>query len=130
MTRLSSGLPKGDANGLEAIARALVDNPHERHVVIAVVDCSRITTLTDTDEAVATVRVRRIERVHPEDRLEAERLVRRALEFRHGETVLPIETERDLESWFGAGTLVDPDTGEVTAGTLDVDGPAEDEDED
>lgn len=114
MTRLSSGLPKGDANGLDAIARSLVDDPHERHVVVAVVDCSKITMNTDTDEAVATVRVRRIERVHPEDRVEAERLVRRALEFRHGDTVLPIETERDLESWFGEGVSLDVETGELT----------------
>lgn len=127
MTRLASGLPKGPENGLDAIARSLIADPTARRVVIAVVDCSRLTTNTDTDETVATVRVLRVEQVHPGDVAEAHRLVRRALEHRHGDSVLPLETERDLEAWFGQGFTLDPSTGEL----VDVDeapdaGPDED----
>src|SRR5690625_4331190 len=67
MTRLASGLPKGDANGLYAIAHQLLDDPLQRHVVVAVVDCSKITTDTATGARDATVRVLRIEQVHPDD---------------------------------------------------------------
>lgn len=123
MTRLQSGLPKGDQNGLTAIARDLVHAPTDRHLVVAVVDCSKITTNTDTGNTEATVRVLRIERVHPEDITEAERLVRRALEHRHGDTVLPLDVERDLEEWFGVGFDVNPETGELTA--TDDGGPEE-----
>lgn len=115
MPRLSARLPKDPTqNGLEAIARDLLDDPLKRRIVIAVVDCSKITTDTETGEREATVRVRRIEQVNPADMAEAERLVRRALEYRCGDTVLPIDIERDLEAWFGAGVEVDPETGEVT----------------
>ena len=41
MTKLASSLPGGDANGLTAIARQLIDTPHNVHVVIGLVDCSR-----------------------------------------------------------------------------------------
>lgn len=115
MARLASGLPKdADQNGLFAIARELIEDPLRRHVVIAVVDCSKITTDTQTGAREATIRVRRIEQVHPGDTTEAERLVRRALEFRMGDTVLPIDIERDMEEWFGQGVELDTATGELT----------------
>lgn len=115
MTRLSAALPKDPTkNGLNAIARELLDDPLTRHLVIAVVDCSKITTDTATGARDATVRVLRIEQVHPDDVTEAERLVRRALEYRSGETVLPIDIEKDLTSWFGEGFEVDTTAGEVT----------------
>lgn len=41
MTKLASSLPGGDANGLVAIARQLIDTPHEVHVVVGLVDCKR-----------------------------------------------------------------------------------------
>jgi hypothetical protein len=113
MPKLSSGLPKeADRNGLYALAGKLLNDPTERHVVVAVVDCSKITTNTDTGEREATVRVLRIEAVAPQDDREAQRLVRRALEHRTSVDVLPIELERDLEEWFGEFTF-DPETGEI-----------------
>lgn len=115
MARLSSALPKdAEKNGLYAIERDLLEDPLRRHLVLAVVDCSKITTDTTTKAREATVRVLRIEQVHPDDAGEAERLVRRALEWRSGETVLPIDLEKDLDSWFGAGVTVDTTTGLVT----------------
>ncbi len=123
MPRLSSGLPKeADRNGLYALAARLLNDPSERHLVLAVVDCSKISIDTDTGEREATVRVLRIEAVAPMDRTEAERLVRRALEYRTREEVLPIEMERDLEEWFGTFTF-DPKTGELTVPDDDTTAP-------
>ena len=115
MTRLAAALPKdATKNGLDAIASELLLDPLKRHLVLAVVDCSKITTDTATGDCDATVRVLRIEQVHPDDVAEAERLVRRALEYRSRDTVLPIDLERDLESWFGKDVTVDLTTGVVT----------------
>lgn len=111
--KLSNGLPKeSEDNGLIDIGRELLKDPLTRIPVLAVVDCSRITTDTTTGGRDATVRILRMEQVHPDDRLELERLIRRAVERRKGAAMLPIDTERDLEAWFGTGVTVD-DQGEV-----------------
>jgi len=114
MTKLSSGLPKDpERNGLAWIGRDLLTNPQNRHLMLAIIDCSRITTDTDTGMREPTARVLRIERVHPQDVPEVERLVRRALEHRQGDTVLPIDVEREIESWLGEGFELNPKTGEL-----------------
>lgn len=110
MTRLAASLPKGESNGLNAIARALVDVPEHVHVVIALVDCKKFTTDADTGDVEPTARIRRIEAVLAEDHKIAETMLRRALEKRTGKTVLPFDLEEDLRSAFGG---VDPNTGEV-----------------
>lgn len=110
MTKLASSLPGGDANGLVAIARQLIDTPHDVHVVIGLVDCKRITTDMDNGEIVPTARIRRIEVVNEQDRDLAAKMMRRALEERTGKTVLPFDLEEDLRAAFGR---VDPDTGEI-----------------
>lgn len=111
MTKLASSLPGGDANGLVAIARDLIDEPHEVHVVVALVDCKRLTTDTDTGEVVPTARVRRIEALaDAEDLKLSQKMLRRALERRTGKTVLPFDLEEDLRAAFGR---VDPQTGEI-----------------
>lgn len=115
MTKLTSKLPGGDANGLSAIARDLVDSPHQVHVVIALVDCKSTMTDSDTGAIVPTARVRRIEVVAEQDRTLAATMMRRSLETRTGKVVLPFDLEEDMRAAFGA---VDPHTGEI----LDDDG--------
>lgn len=111
MTKIASSLPGGDANGLTSIARQLIDSPHDIHVVVALVDCKRITTDNDSGEVVPTARIRRIEAlVDPEDMALSQKMLRRALERRTGKTVLPFDLEEDLRAAFGR---VDPDTGEI-----------------
>lgn len=110
MTKLASGLPQGEGNGLTALARQLIDGPHDIHVVVALVDCKKITTDNDTGEIVPTARIRRIEAITVEDRDVAAKMLRRALERRTGKTVLPFDLEEDLRSAFGG---IDPDTGEI-----------------
>src|SRR5260370_12366947 len=51
---LSETLPKGDANGLGPIVRTLIDEPHRFHVVMAIIDCKKVTTDFDTGDVVPT----------------------------------------------------------------------------
>lgn len=110
MTKLSSALPGGDGNGLASIARQLVDSPHELHVVIAIVDNKSTTTNHDSDEREPTARIRRIEVISGGDKQIAQQMMRRALEERTGQTVLPIDLEDELRAAFGD---IDPNTGEI-----------------
>jgi hypothetical protein len=116
--KLQGTLPKGDANGLEAIASALVARPRGLHVVIAVVDVKKITTDSDDGSAEPTVRIRRVEVIPPDDKEAAEKLMRRALERRQGDTVLPLEVEDELTMLF---ENIDPDTGELLTADDDDD---------
>lgn len=43
MTKLASKLPRGEADGLAALSRELIDNPQAVHVVVALVDCQKVT---------------------------------------------------------------------------------------
>lgn len=110
MTKLSSRLPKGEGNGLESINRPLVDKPGASYVVVAVVDCQRITTEMDTGDHVATARIRRIEPIAPDDTDHAVQLLRRAQEHRTGAAVLPLELEDELTDLIAK---VDTTTGEL-----------------
>ncbi|HNB96536.1 MAG TPA: hypothetical protein PLX07_16275 [Microthrixaceae bacterium] len=108
MTKLVGTLPKGDGNGLDALARKLIDSPRDIHVVIALVDCKKIATDTDTGEVEPTAR--RIEAISDDDRDIAAKMLRRALEKRTGKVVLPFDLEEDLRAAFGR---IDPGTGEI-----------------
>lgn len=110
MTNLASSLPKGEGNGLDAIARGLIDSPHDIHVVVALVDCKKVTTDNDTGEIEPTARIRRIEAITEADKDLAAKMLRRALEKRTGKTVLPFDLEEDMRAAFGN---FDPKTGEV-----------------
>jgi hypothetical protein len=95
--KLASKLPDGDRNGLSAIATAMVEHPDKVHVVVALVDCSKLTTNTDTGDVVPTARVRRIEVMRDvEDGRRLRQLLRREWERRTGKTVLPFEMEEEL----------------------------------
>ena len=114
MTKIASALPGGDANGLTAIARELIDTPHEVHVVVALVDCKRTTVDNDSGEVVPTARIRRVEVIgDAEDKALANKMLRRSLERRTGKTVLPFDLEEDLRAAFGR---IDPHTGEILDG--------------
>jgi hypothetical protein len=99
---LAGALPQGEANGLAAITRDLIENPNQVHVVIALVDCSKITQNTDTGDVVPTARIRRVEAIKdPADWHTMRRLLMREYERRTGKTVLPFEMEHDINEAFG-----------------------------
>ena len=109
MAKLTSALPKGEANGLSALDRELIDSPSSIHVVIALVDCKKITTDVDSGDVEPVARIRRIEVIR-EDKDRAAIMLRRALEVRTGKTVLPFDLEEDMRVAFEG---IDPSTGEV-----------------
>jgi hypothetical protein len=108
-------LPGGDENGLLDIAPQLVAEganraPKKLRAVIGIVDCRRVGIDSDTGEEVATVRWRRVEVLLNDDLGQAEKLVRRALEARSGQTTLPLELEDDIRQAFK--DMTDPDSPE------------------
>lgn len=98
--KLTSALPKGDANGLGPIVGDLCADPKRFHVLIAIVDCKKTTLDADTGEVVPTVRIRRVEAIAPGDKQAAARLMERALEKRTGKTVLPLGLEEEMREAF------------------------------
>jgi hypothetical protein len=102
-------LPKGDENGLYSIAAELIADPKRYRAVIAIVDCRRVTIDSDNGEEAATIRIRRAEVVLPGDLSAAERLIRRALEHRTGQTTLPLDLEDEIEQTFRELAEAGPD---------------------
>lgn len=101
MTKLAAALPKGNGNGLAALAPELIAEPHRVHVVVALIDCKKVTIDADTGDSEATARIRRVEVIPAEDRELAGNLLRRAFERRTGQTVLPFDLEEDVIAAFG-----------------------------
>lgn len=100
-THMSGALPAGDANGLAAIARDLVESPARPHVVVAIVDAKTVRTNVDDGARLATVRVRRIEAISdPTDREHLRRLLMREFERRTGQAVLPFDLEVEVRRAF------------------------------
>ena len=112
MTKLSSSLPKGDANGLGALARHLIEDPACGRIIIAVVDCKSITTDMDTGDIQPTARIRHVEWVQQDENV-VRRLLTRAMEERTGKAVLPFVLEEDLRVTF---SRIDAETGEIEDG--------------
>lgn len=108
-SKMSSALPRGDANGLGVITRDLIDKPHRFHVMIAIIDCAKVISNNDTGEIIPTSRIRRAEVVLPADLGAAQQLMCHAIERRTGRTDLPPDVEGDINLAFGR---IDPRTGE------------------
>lgn len=121
MTKLASKLPEG-GHGLSTVSHILVRNPHQKHVVIGVVDCSSVTTDNDSGAVEPTARIRRLEVIADAgDLTTAESLLRRALDVRLGSTVLPLAIEDDLtDAFVEAIGRLDPDEGFVDSETGEV----------
>jgi hypothetical protein len=90
---------------LDALGDQLVRTPHNVHAVLALVDCSKITTSTDTDSAEATARILRVEAIGDDDKTAAANMMRRALEQRTGQTMLEgfdKDIDKDMIAAFGS----------------------------
>lgn len=119
MTKFSGTLPKGDANGLNALANQLLKNPKGTHIIVGVIDVKTITTDVDTADQQATVRFRRVESIAPQDADHAVRMMQRAAERRTGATMLPIEIEDELQELM-QNLDFDFSTGEVFGGDAEA----------
>jgi hypothetical protein len=113
-------LPKGEANGLAPIADELIKDPKRLRAALIVFDARRGTEDYDVSDTIVTVRVRRVEVLLPQDLTAAEQMIRRALEFRSGQTTLELELEDEIRQAFDAmaepDSAVDPDEDEGEAG--------------
>lgn len=114
--KFSAALPNGEANGLNRIVSELVNQPHKVHAVIALIDCKKLSIDNDSGDTVPTARIRRIEVITGADKIELRRLLDRAYEDRSGQTVLPLDLEKDLRAAFEG---LDIDTGEIPPGAPD-----------
>lgn len=103
--KIAGALPKGEANGLATLDRIVTSDTEMRHVVIAVLATKKVVTDIETNETEAQMRIERIERILPLDVEVAEQLLRRALQKRSGQTVLPIDVEDDISSAFREALL-------------------------
>jgi hypothetical protein len=101
-------LPKGEANGLAAISDELIKDPRRLRAALIIFDAKRGTEDYDLDDTVVTVRVRRVETLLPQDLAAAETMIRRALEFRSGQTTLELELEDEIRKTFDS--MKDPDS--------------------
>lgn len=99
---LAGRLPRDERNGTGVISAAMVNDPESKHVIIALVDCSRIISETDTGEIVPTARIRAIEGFSKDspDGKQAYRLWQRAFESRTGQETLPFELDSELRDIF------------------------------
>jgi hypothetical protein len=101
-------LPKGEENGLAPIAADLQANPRKLRAVLGIVDAKRGNIDYDTDEELVTVRFRRIELLLPIDLGAAEKLIRRSLEARSGQTTLDLDLEDEIRQAFDS--MAEPDS--------------------
>lgn len=93
-------LPKGEPNGLAAVADHLLKDPLRLRAALMVFDLKRGTTEYDQDDTLVTVRIRRVELLLPQDLNAAEVMIRRALEDRSGQTTLELELEDEIRKAF------------------------------
>jgi hypothetical protein len=103
--KLSGKLPGGDKNGLAKIAGALVKDPHKVHALLVLVDNQKTVVDNDTGDSIPTVRIRSIEAILKQDYAQAERLLRRAMEQRTGQTVLDMDLEDEIADAFRGVTF-------------------------
>lgn len=98
--KLAGALPKGDGNGLASLDRVVANDPDTRHVLIAVVSTRKLITDIETGDVEAQMKIDRVERLLAEDAELAEKMLRRALQKRSGETVLPIDVADEISEIF------------------------------
>lgn len=98
MTKLASTLP--DGHGLDAVRNKLLEEPHAKHVAVAVLDCSKVTIDYEKGGKEPYAAIRTIEVVHPEDLELTRRILTRGQDRRLGATVLPLDMEDDITAAF------------------------------
>jgi hypothetical protein len=116
--KTNATLPKGEENGLADIAGALVAegtgrSPKRLRAVLGIIDTRRVAVDSDSGDELATVRFRRVEVLLTGDLGAAEKLLRRALEARSGQTTLELDLEDEIRQAFdqmaNPDSPVDPD---------------------
>jgi hypothetical protein len=91
--KLSGALPGDEYNGLDSIAKQLVETPERLQLCLVWLDVRKIEDMTDTGERIPVVRVRRTEPVGDAKSApqELRDLALRLYEERTGKAPLPID---------------------------------------
>lgn len=113
LVKLNARLPVGERNGLDALGAQVTHHPTGHFVLIAICDVSELMTKVEsgeTTDTTAKLRIRRIEALGREDLAAGENLLRRALEHRTGQEMLPEDVEVEITRAF---RLSDPDDGDA-----------------
>lgn len=96
--KLSPKLPPPELNGLDWLYGPLRRDPHTAHVVVALVDCARLTTDVDEDTVEVTARLTHVEAVRDPDVVLAQlRLLAQLTAQRTGQTALDLDTGEILD---------------------------------
>lgn len=98
--KLAGKLPTIDKNGLATVTPDMIDDPDKLHVAVVVL--RTIGTEEDFRAGQLTVKaeIARIEVIGGDDLSAAKRLILRASEERAGKTMLPFDTEKEIEKVF------------------------------
>ena len=119
-------MPKGEPNGLAAIADELLKDPLRKRAALIIFDLKRGNEDYDQHDVIATVRIRRIEPLLSADLDTAELMIRRAAEARiTGGEQLTLEFEQAIEEAFKGLDPSKPDPGEADPGEPGDPGPPE-----
>jgi hypothetical protein len=114
VSKFSGKKPKGDNWGIEQavseMAAAVIRGEHSPVMpVIAMISVDRVTVDSDTGATEATIVLRRIEAISPENASKALRLVMEEVAKRRGEgTMLPFDEKQIFEKAFGDLTATTP----------------------
>jgi hypothetical protein len=96
---LSSSLPNDDRNGLGAISSALVDSPGAMQLVVAIVNCRKVTIDMDSGDNVPTARILAVEgfEAHTAAGKQLHKILRQQYAQRTGRDELPFPPEVQQE---------------------------------
>jgi hypothetical protein len=100
--KLAGKLPPADRNGLLAASADLLDDPGRLRVAVVVL--AAVSSEESFQDQTLTVKteIRRIEVIEGEDLATAKKLILRAADAREGKTVLPFQTEADIDAIFAS----------------------------
>lgn len=89
--KFGSSLPSDDRNGIGAISAPLVDDPEAEHLIVAVVNCAKITINVDTGDHMPLTRILAVEAFEPKSVIgkQLREIVRRQYARRTGRNELP-----------------------------------------
>lgn len=100
--RLSGILPPGAFNGLTEVADEFVGDTAGRQIVVALIEVKHVVQDVEKARQVVVLKIARVEAISREDDQRAmKRIMMRANEERSGQTVLPFDTEDEIDSFFG-----------------------------
>lgn len=101
-------MPKGDKDGFTPIADDLEKDPLKLRAALIIFNARRGTTEYATTDTALTIEIVRGELLLPQDLDQAEVMLRRALEFRSGQTTLEFDLEDEVRRAFEA--MKEPDS--------------------